>query len=143
MLNLTIMQPSHKFVLNNDYIQEEEQMKRALSVLLSIVPLTTIAATIPDGKTEKAFVIDGEVICLKEIQKQITPYLKSFEKESGVKYKYNVKSGLSYKDTVGLRLQINRVDSGLNVHVAELDYYWLQERGSMCQPAYMVLDRSA
>lgn len=43
MLNLTIMQPLHKFVLNNDYIQGEEQMKRALSVLLSIVPLTTIA----------------------------------------------------------------------------------------------------
>jgi hypothetical protein len=40
-------------------------MKRALSVLLTIAPLTTIAATIPDGKTEKPFVIDGEVICLK------------------------------------------------------------------------------
>ncbi len=142
MLNLTIMQRLHKFVLNNDYIQGKEQMKRALSVLLAIAPLTTIAATIPDGKTEKPFVIDGEVICLKEIQKQITPYLRSFEEESGVKYKYVVKSGLSYKDTVGLRLQINRVDSGLDVHVADLDYYWLQERGSMCQPAYMVLDRS-
>lgn len=33
-------------------------MKRALSVLLSIVPLTTIAATIPEGKTVKPFVID-------------------------------------------------------------------------------------
>lgn len=118
-------------------------MKRALSVLLAIAPLTTIAATIPDGKTEKPFVIDGEVICLKEIQKQITPYLNLFEEESGVKYKYVVKSGLSYKDTVGLRLQINRVDSGLNVHVAELDSYWLEERGSMCQPAYMILERSA
>ncbi len=117
-------------------------MIRILSVLLTMIPLTAIAATIPDGKPEKPFVIGNEVICLKEIQKQITPYLKSFEEESGVKYKYNVKSGLSYKDTVGLRLQINRVDSGMNVRVADLDYYWLQERGSMCQPAYMVLDRS-
>ena len=72
----------------------------------------------------------------------MTTYLKSFEEEGGVKYKYNVKSGLSYKDTIGLRLQINRVDSGLNDRVADLDYYWLQERGSICQPAYMVLDRS-
>lgn len=112
------------------------------AVLLTVVPLTTIAATIPDGKTEKPFIVDNEAICLKEIQKQITPYLKSFEEESRVKYKYNVKSGLSYKETVGLRLQINRVDSGLKDRVADLDYYWLQERGSMCQPAYMVLDRS-
>ncbi|MEF3092438.1 hypothetical protein [Raoultella scottii] len=118
-------------------------MKKLIyAVLLTIIPLTTIAATIPDGKTEKPFVINGEVICLKEIKKQITPYLKSFEEESGVKYKYVVKSGLSYKDTVGLRLQINRVDSGLDVRVAVLDYYWLQERGSVCQPAYMILDRS-
>ncbi len=117
-------------------------MMKIISVLLMLLPLTTIAATIPDGKPEKPFVVGNEVICLKEIQKQITPYLKSFEEEGGVKYKYNVKSGLSYKDTVGLRLQINRVDSGLDVRVADLDYYWLQERGSMCQPAYMVLDRS-
>lgn len=118
-------------------------MKKVIyTVLLTLIPLTTTAATIPDGKPEKPFVIGDEVICLKEIQKQITPYLKSFEEESGVKYQYNVKSGLSYKDTVGLRLQINRVDSGLNVRVADLDYYWLQERGSMCQPAYMGLDRS-
>ena len=115
-------------------------MIRVLSVLLTVVPLTTIAA-VPDGKTEKPLVFGNEVICLKEIQKQITPYLRSFEEESGVKYKYNVKSGLSYKDSVGLRLQINRVDSGLNVRVADLDYYWLQERGSMCEPAYMVLNR--
>lgn len=99
-------------------------------------------AAVPDGKIEKPFDFNNEIVCLKEIQKQITPYLKSFEEESEVKYKYNVKSGLSYKDTVGLRLQINRVDSGLNVRVADLDYYWLQERGSMCEPAYMVLDRS-
>ncbi|EPN9328399.1 hypothetical protein ACT47O_002139 [Cronobacter sakazakii] len=104
--------------------------------------LAANAVTLPEGKTEKPFVVNGEVICLKEIQKQITPYLNSFEEENGVKYQYNVKSGLSYKDTVGLRLQINRMDSGLNVHVADLDYYWLQERGSMCQPQYMVLDRS-
>ena len=117
-------------------------MKRALSVLFIFMSLAANAATLPEGKTEKPFVVNGEVICLKEIQKQITPYLKSFEEENGVKYQYNVKSGLSYKDTVGLRLQINRVDSGLNVHVVDLDYYWLQERDSMCQPAHMVLDRS-
>ncbi|HDS2775048.1 hypothetical protein HX887_016305 [Enterobacter sp. SECR18-0236] len=117
-------------------------MKKTLSVLFAVTPLTAIATTIPDGKPEKPFVVGNEVICLKEIQKQITPYLKSFEEESGVKYQYNVKSGLSYKETVGLRLQINRLDSGLNVRVADLDYYWLQERGSMCEPTYMVLDRS-
>ncbi|MGE4698761.1 hypothetical protein [Yersinia enterocolitica] len=71
----------------------------------------------------------------------MTPFLKQFEQESGVKYQYIIKSGLSYKNTVGLRLQINRVDSGLNIRVADLDYYWLQERGSMCEPAYMVLNR--
>ncbi|KZR17016.1 hypothetical protein A3N65_23815 [Klebsiella aerogenes] len=117
-------------------------MIRILSILLTVIPLTAIATTIPDGKPEKPFVIGNEVICLKEIQKQITPFLRSFEEESGVRYKYNVKSGLSYKDTIGLRLQINRVDSGLNDRVADLDYYWLQERDSTCQPAYMVLDRS-
>ncbi|MEZ2576967.1 hypothetical protein [Buttiauxella ferragutiae] len=117
-------------------------MKRySIAVLLFCVSVSSIAA-VPDGKIEKPFIVGNEVICLKEIQKQITPYLKSFEEESGVKYKYNVKSGLSYKDMIGLRLQINRVDSGLNDRVADLDYYWLQERGSMCQPAYMVLDRS-
>ncbi|HCD4506636.1 TPA: hypothetical protein NBQ95_004712 [Enterobacter kobei] len=106
------------------------------------MPLTAIAATSPEGKIEKPFLVNSEVVCLKEIQKQISPYLRSFEEEIGVKYKYNIESGLSYKDTIGLRLKINRVDSGLNVHVAELDYYWLQERGSMCQPAYMILERS-
>jgi len=118
-------------------------MKRLIcAVLLTIIPLTSFSATIPDGKIEKPFVSGNEVICLKEIQKQITPYLKSFEEEHGVRYKYNVQSGLSFKDTIGLRLQINRVDSGLNVRVANLDYYWLQERGSMCQPVYMILDRN-
>lgn len=112
------------------------------AVLLTVMPLTVNAATLPEGKTEKPLVMDGEVICLKEIQQQMTPFLKSFEQEGGVKYKYIVKSGLSYNDTVGLRLQINRVDAGLNDRVADLDYYWLEERGSMCQPAYMVLDRS-
>lgn len=116
-------------------------MIRILSVLLTVIPLTTLAATIPDGKTEKPFIFGNEVICLKEIQKQITPYLRLFEEERGVKYQYNVKSGLSYKNTVGLRLQINRVDSGLDVRVADLDYYWLQERGGMCHPKYMVLNR--
>ncbi|WP_347004141.1 hypothetical protein [Enterobacter roggenkampii] len=117
-------------------------MKKFLIALLIPLSFSTLAATMPDGKTEKPFVVGNEVICLKEIQKQMTPFLKSFEEESGVKYKYNVKSGLSYKDTVGLRLQINRVDSGLNDRVADLDYYWIEERGSMCQPAYMVLYRS-
>lgn len=115
--------------------------KYSIAVLLLCCSMSSKAA-VPDGKIEKPFEFNNEVVCLKEIQKQITPYLKSFEEESGVKYKYNVKSGLSYKVTVGLRLQINRVDSGLNVRVADLDYYWLQERGSMCEPAYMVLDRS-
>ncbi|EOI2259999.1 hypothetical protein [Enterobacter cloacae] len=109
--------------------------------LLFISTFNTMAA-VPDGKIEKPLSFNNEVVCLKEIQEQMTPYLRSFEEENGVKYKYIVKSGLSYKDTVGLRLQINRVDSGLNDRVADLDYYWLQERGSMCQPAYMVLDRS-
>ena len=114
--------------------------KYSIAVLLLCRSLSSKAAA-PDGKIEKPFSFNNEVVCLKEIQKQMTPFLKQFEQENGVKYKYNVKSGLSYKDTVGLRLQINRVDSGLNVRVADLDYYWLEERGSMCQPAYMVLDR--
>lgn len=136
------MEQLHRFAQNSNLVSGEEMMIRILSVLLTIIPLTAIATTIPDGKPQKPFVVGNEVVCLKEIQKQITPYLKSFEEESGVKYQYNVKSGLSYKDAVGLRLQINRVDSGLDVRVADLDYYWLQERGSMCQPAYMVLERS-
>ncbi|MCG7799989.1 hypothetical protein MCV29_01760 [Enterobacter asburiae] len=115
--------------------------KTSIAVLLFCFSGASIAA-VPDGKIEEPFTFNNEVVCLKEIQEQMTPYLKSFEQESGVKYKYVVKSGLSYKDTVGLRLQINRIDSGLNDRVADLDYYWLQERGSMCQPAYMVLDRS-
>ncbi|HDU4899039.1 hypothetical protein [Klebsiella quasipneumoniae] len=114
--------------------------KASIAVLLFWCTGVSIAA-VPDGKIEKPFAFNNEVVCLKKIQEQMTPFLKSFEEESGVKYKYNVKSGLSYKDAVGLRLQINRVDSGLSVRVADLDYYWLQERGSMCQPAYMVLDR--
>jgi len=104
------------------------------------MPLTAVATTSPEGIIEKPFVANGEVVCLNETQKQITPYLRSFEEESGIQYKYNIKSGLSYMDTVGLRLQINRVDLGLNDKVADLDYYWLQERSSMCQPAYMVLN---
>lgn len=117
-------------------------MKKYL--IASLIPLSfsTFAVTMSNGKVENPFTIDNEAVCLKEIQQRMTPFLKAFEEESGVQYKYNVKSGLSYKDTVGLRLQINRVDSGLNVRVADLDYYWLHERGSMCQPAYMVLDRS-
>lgn len=55
------------------------------AVLLTLLPKTTIAATIPEGKIESPFVVGNEVICLKEIQKQITPYLKSFEEESSVK----------------------------------------------------------
>lgn len=120
---------------------ESQKMRLGIFLVLFIgISFATISAVLPDGKKEKPFTINNEVICLEEIQKQITPYLQSFEEESGVKYKYVVKSGLSYKDTVGLRLQINRVDSGLDVHVADLDYYWLQESGSMCQPAYMVLN---
>ena len=114
--------------------------KTFIAVLLFCCSSVSVAA-VPDGKIEKPFTFNNEVVCLKEIQKQMTTYLKSFEEEGGVKYKYNVKSGLSYKDTIGLRLQINRVDSGLNDRVADLEYYWLQERSSMCQPAYMVLNR--
>ncbi len=117
-------------------------MKKVFIAVLLFYCSGVSVAAVPGGKIEKPFTFNNEVVCLKEIQKQMTPYLRSFEEEGGVKYKYNVKSGLSYKDTIGLRLQINRADSGLNVHVADLDYYWLQERGSMCQPAYMVLDRS-
>ncbi|HDG7847718.1 TPA: hypothetical protein PCJ79_005106, partial [Klebsiella quasipneumoniae] len=76
--------------------------KTSIAAMLFFVSVSSIAA-VPDGKIEKPFIVGNEVICLKEIQKQITPYLKSFEEENGVKYKYNVKSGLSYKDTVGLR----------------------------------------
>jgi len=47
-------------------------------------------------------------------------YLKSFKEEVGLEYKYSVKSGLLYKDAVSLRLQINRIDSGLNVRGAVL-----------------------
>lgn len=115
--------------------------KSSITALILCCSMSSIAA-VPDGKIEKPFTFNNEIVCLKQIQKQITPYLKSFEEETGVKYIYKVKSGLSYKDTVGLRLQINRVDFGLNVRVADLDYYWLQERGNMCEPAYMIPDRS-
>ncbi|OCJ22530.1 hypothetical protein [Serratia sp. 14-2641] len=117
-------------------------MKKYLVASLITLSFSTLAATVPDGKVQKPFTNDNEVVCLKEIQQRMAPFLKQFEEESGVQYKYIVKSGLSYKETVGLRLQVNRVDSGLNVRAADMDYYWLQERGSMCQPAYMVLDRS-
>lgn len=40
-------------------------MKKSIyAVLLTLIPLTTTAATIPDGKTEKPFVVGNEVICL-------------------------------------------------------------------------------
>lgn len=55
-------------------------MRRAYSVLLTVFPLTTIAATTHDGKTEKPFVVGNEVVCLKEIQKQMTPYLNHLKK---------------------------------------------------------------
>ncbi|AZL63398.1 MULTISPECIES: hypothetical protein [Enterobacter] len=116
-------------------------MKNTTIAALLFVSTFNVMAAVPDGKIEKPFSFNNEVVCLKEIQEQMTPYLRSFEEEGGVKYKYIIKSGLSYKDTIGLRLQINRVDSGLNDRVADLDYYWLQERGSMCEPAYMVLNR--
>lgn len=101
-----------------------------------------LATTAPSGKIEPPFKIGNEVVCLKEVQQHMTPFLQSSEQESGVKYKFIVKSGLSYNEMAGLRLQINRVDSGLDVRVADMDYYWIQERGSMCQPSYLVLDRS-
>ncbi|CAI2514590.1 Uncharacterised protein [Serratia ficaria] len=76
------------------------------AVLLTVTSLTTVAATSPDGKTEKPFVIDNEVICLNEIQQRMTPFLKIFEEENGVLYKYTVKSGLSYKDTIDFECRL-------------------------------------
>ncbi|WP_425452648.1 hypothetical protein [Edaphovirga cremea] len=103
--------------------------------------ISTANAKAINGKEDKPFTIDTKVVCLKEIEGLMTPFLKKTEMESGVKYKFIVKSGLSYEDLAGLRLQVNRVDNGLNDRVADLDYYWTQERGSMCEPAYLVLDR--
>ncbi|MCS5881714.1 hypothetical protein LNP17_26255 [Klebsiella variicola subsp. variicola] len=74
--------------------------KVSIAVLLFCYSGVSVAAA-PDGNIEKTFTFNNEVVCLKEIQEQMTPYLKSFEEEGGVKYKYNVKSGLSYKDTIG------------------------------------------
>ncbi|WAT08863.1 hypothetical protein [Rouxiella badensis] len=115
--------------------------KNSLLFVLFFFSISSMGA-VTEGKVEKPFTVNNEVICLKEIQRKITPFIIQYEEENGAKYKYIVKSGLSYKDSVGLRLQINRVDSGQNVRVADLDYYWRQERGSMCEPVYMVLDRS-
>ncbi|MFT4271856.1 MAG: hypothetical protein QM578_12660 [Pantoea sp.] len=110
-------------------------------VALMLFSSSTFAAPI-DGVAGEPFKVDNEVICLKEIQQQMTPYLKSFEEEKGVKYKFIVKSGLSYQEMAGLRLEVKRIDGGLNDHIADMDYYWVQERGSMCQPAYLILDRT-
>ncbi|WP_416413616.1 hypothetical protein [Pantoea sp. App145] len=115
--------------------------KIILPALLALASASAFAAPI-DGVAGEPFKINNEVICLKEIQQQMTPYLKSFEEEKGVKYKFIVKTGLSYNDMAGLRLEVKRVDAGLNDHIADMDYYWIQERGSMCQPAYLILDRT-
>ncbi|MEG3131720.1 hypothetical protein SC171_27465 [Pantoea cypripedii] len=115
--------------------------KIILPALLALTSASAFAAPI-DGVAGEPFKVNNEVICLKEIQQQMTPYLKSFEEEKGVKYKFIVKSGLSYNDMAGLRLEVKRVDAGLNDHIADMDYYWIQERGSMCQPAYLILDRT-
>lgn len=109
---------------------------------LALLSSSAFAAPIA-GVPGEPFKVGNEVICLKEIQQQMTPYLKSFEEEKGVKYKFIVKSGLSANDMAGLRLEVKRVDGGLNDHIADMDYYWIQERGSMCQPAYLILDRTA
>ncbi|QGY31636.1 hypothetical protein [Pantoea cypripedii] len=108
---------------------------------LALASVSAFAAPI-DGVAGEPFKVNNEVICLKEIQQQMTPYLKSFEEEQGVEYKYIVKAGLSYNHMAGLRLEVKRVDAGLNDHIADIDYYWVQERGSMCQPAYLILDRT-
>lgn len=111
-------------------------------VLFAVVESTAIAAPMtPVGKITQPQMYENEVICLKQIQDRITPYLESFEMESGIKYKFIVKSGLEYEDAAGLRIQVNRIDGGLNDRVAEMDFYWLQERGSMCEPLYLILDR--
>ena len=117
-------------------------IKRLLLSLTISASCNALAATVPVGKAELPFKIGNEVVCLKYIQQHMTHFLKNFEQESGVRYHYIVKSGLSYNEMAGLRLQVNRVDSGLDVRVADMDYYWLQERGSMCQPSYLVLDRT-
>lgn len=115
-------------------------MKKVLILSVMLV-ISTANAKVINGKEDKPFTVDNKVVCLKEIEKQMTPFLIKSEMESGVKYKFIVKSGLSYEDLAGLRLQVNRVDNGLNDRVADLDYYWTQERGSMCEPAYLVLNR--
>jgi hypothetical protein len=123
MLNLIIIQQLHKFVRNSNVHSRNRINDENNISTINVTPINHNCGYFARRKAEKPFVVGNEVICLKEIQKQITPYLKSFEEEGGVKYQYNVKSGLSYKDAVGLRLQINRVDSGLDVRVADLDYY--------------------
>ena len=75
-------------------------MKKAFFAVLLFCCSGVSVAAVPDGKIEKPFTFNNEVVCLKEIQEQMTPYLKSFEEEGGIKYKYNVKSGLSYRATV-------------------------------------------
>lgn len=117
-------------------------IKKLLLSLTISASCNAVATTAPLGNVEPPFKIGNEVVCLKEVQQYMTPFLLNFEQESGVQYKYIVKSGLSYNEMAGLRLQVNRIDSGLDVQVADMDYYWLQERGSMCQPSYLVLDRS-
>lgn len=115
--------------------------KIMLPALLVLASASVFAAPM-DGVVGEPFKVDNVVVCLKEIQQQMTPYLKSFEEEKGVKYTFIVKSGLRYNDMAGLRLEVKRVDAGLNDHIADMDYYWIQERGSMCQPAYLILDRT-
>ena len=58
--------------------------KYSIAVLLLCCSMSSIAA-VPDGKIDKSFAFNNEIVCLKQIQKQITPYMKSFEEEAGVK----------------------------------------------------------
>lgn len=56
--------------------------KTSVAMLLLLSTSFHLQAAVPDGKTEPPFAIDNEVICLKEIQKQMTPFLKQFEQET-------------------------------------------------------------
>ncbi|WP_264238237.1 hypothetical protein [Pantoea ananatis] len=49
--------------------------KSSITALLLCCSMSSVAA-IPDGKKEKPFTFNNEIVCLKQIQKQITPYLK-------------------------------------------------------------------
>lgn len=120
-------------------------MFKQLLIAASICLTFSAMADVPQGKVSEVYKMDGQTVCLKEIQKELTPMLLRAEQESGVKYKFLPRAGLIVQGDdarTGLRLDVNRVDNGLNDKVASVDYYWVEERGSMCQPAYLVFERT-